>query len=178
MPAGRPTLYRDEYAEQAYKLCLLGATDVEMADFFHVSESTLNLWKHEHEAFSESITRGKIAADANVAERMYQRALGYSHDAVKIFMPAGASSPVYAPYTEHYPPDTPAASLWLRNRQSGRWRDKQDHEHTGEVRVTVAQEKAEVAAILDRAFGKDRSPAAEGPQETAKDDPPPEDGPR
>lgn len=126
MPGGRPSDYCDEYVEQAYKLCLLGATDKEMADFFRVSESTLNLWKQEHEEFSESIRAGKVYADANVAERMYQRAMGYSHEAVKIFMPAGSSEPVYAPYTEHYPPDTPAASLWLRNRQSGKWRDRQE----------------------------------------------------
>ena len=43
--SGRPTKYKDEYCEQAYKLCLLGATDKEMADFFQVSLSTLNLWK-------------------------------------------------------------------------------------------------------------------------------------
>ena len=127
MPTGRPSSYREEYAEQAHKLCLLGATDVEMAGFFCVSEQTLNAWKHAHPAFLESITRGKMVADANVAERMYQRAMGYSHEAVKIFMPAGASEPVYAPYTEHYPPDTPAASLWLRNRQSGKWRDRVEH---------------------------------------------------
>ena len=41
--SGRPTKYKEEYAEQAYKLCLLGAKDKEMADFFQVSLSTLNL---------------------------------------------------------------------------------------------------------------------------------------
>jgi hypothetical protein len=137
MPRGRPSSYRDEYAERAYKLCLLGATDAEMVDFFEVAESTLNLWKHEHPEFSESIMRGKRTADANVAERLYQRALGYSHDAVKIFMPAGASEPVYAAYTEHYPPDTQAASLWLRNRQPAKWRDKQEHQHTGDPNAPI-----------------------------------------
>jgi len=126
-PNGRPTSYREEYAEQAYKLCLLSATDREMADFFGVSEQTLNNWKAAHPRFFESITRGKVAADSEVAHRLYQRAMGYSHEAVKIFMPAGAGEPVYAPYTEHYPPDTQAASLWLRNRQSGKWRDRQEH---------------------------------------------------
>ncbi|MCO6427131.1 hypothetical protein [Nitrosomonas communis] len=33
-PVGRPTLYREVYAEQAYRLCLLGATDEELADFY------------------------------------------------------------------------------------------------------------------------------------------------
>jgi hypothetical protein len=127
MPAGRPSSYRAEYAEQAYKFCLLGATDVEMAGFFGVSEQTLNAWKSRHSEFLESITRGKAIADAEVADRLYQRALGYSHDAVKIFMPQGAAEPVYAPYVEHYPPDTQAASLWLRNRQSSKWRDRVEH---------------------------------------------------
>jgi len=30
---GRPTNYHPEYAEQAYKLCLLGATDEQLGDF-------------------------------------------------------------------------------------------------------------------------------------------------
>jgi hypothetical protein len=130
---GRPTKYHEACPEIAYKLALLGATNDEMADFFGIDQTTLSAWMREKAEFSLSITRGKILADANVAERMYKRACGYSHDAVKIFMPAGAGEPVYAPYTEHYPPDTPAASLWLRNRQSGKWRDKQEIEHSGDI---------------------------------------------
>jgi hypothetical protein len=127
--AGRESSYVARYAGQAYKLCLLGATLGELADFFGVSEQTIHAWKHEFPEFFDSITRGKSEADANVAERLYQRAMGYKHPAVKIFFPQGASEPVYAEYTEHYPPDTPAASLWLRNRQPDKWRDR--HEHTG-----------------------------------------------
>lgn len=126
---GRPTKYREEFAEQAYKLCLLGATDQEMADFFGVVLSTLNLWKLEVPEFSESITQGKTLADANVAERLYQRAMGYTHPEDKIFNDSG--TPLIVPTLKHYPPDTQAASLWLRNRQSAKWRDKQDVEHAG-----------------------------------------------
>jgi hypothetical protein len=77
------------------------------------------------------MNRGKIIADAEVAEKLYQRACGYSHDAVKIFMPAGASGPVYAPYTERFPPDTAAASRWLGNRQRQRWGDKTEVQVVG-----------------------------------------------
>ncbi len=125
---GRPTSYKQEYAEQAYKLCLLGATDKEMANFFGVSEQTLNAWKKAHAAFLESITRGKMLADAEVAEKLFHRAKGYSHEAVKIFNHQGVEMVV--PYVEHYPPDTQAASLWLRNRQPAKWRDKQEIDHT------------------------------------------------
>jgi hypothetical protein len=163
MPRGRPTLYREEYPARAYKICLLGATDAELANFFGIRESTLNLWKHAHPDFMESITRGKLIADANVAERMYQRALGYSHEAVKIFMPAGASAPVYAPYVERYPPDTQAASLWLRNRQPGKWRDRVEHDHTVRREVRELSDE-ELLAIIggNGAAGEPASPAEPG----------------
>ena len=35
---GRKSEYRIEYADQALKLCLLGATDKELAEFFSVSD--------------------------------------------------------------------------------------------------------------------------------------------
>lgn len=48
-----------EYANQALKLCLLGATDKELADFFSVSEQTLNKWKKDYPEFLESLKREK-----------------------------------------------------------------------------------------------------------------------
>lgn len=126
----RPTDYKPEYCEQAYKLCLLGATDKELADFFSTSEVTLNAWKKRHPEFIKSLNEGKQDADARVAERLYQRALGYSHPEDKIFNNGGEAMVV--PTVKHYPPDTTAAIFWLKNRRKGEWRDKQDHEHTGE----------------------------------------------
>ena len=58
-PGGRPTKYRDELPAQAKKLCRLGATDAEMAEFFEVSESTINEWKLAYDEFSESIKKGQ-----------------------------------------------------------------------------------------------------------------------
>lgn len=132
MPAGRPTDYLEEYNEQAKKLCLLGATDKELADFFDVAESTINLWKKAHPEFSESIKEGKLQADANVSERLYSRAMGYSHPEDKIFNNAGSEMVVKT--IKHYPPDTAAAIFWLKNRRPDNWRDKQEidnlHRHT------------------------------------------------
>lgn len=119
---GAPSRYRPEYAELAYKFALLGATDAKLAECFGVSEQTINAWKKAHPLFLESITRGKTVADADIAHALFHRAKGYSHRAVKIFQHQGG--PVIVPYTEHYPPDTQAASLWLRNRQPALWRDR------------------------------------------------------
>ena len=128
--AGRPTKYKPEFNRQAEKLCLLGSTDKDIAGFFEVDESTINRWKIEYPEFCESIKRGKISADANVASRLYKRAIGYEHDEDKIFNNNGA--PLIVPTIKHVQPDTTAAIFWLKNRQPARWRDKQ------EVDVTVS----------------------------------------
>lgn len=131
---GRPSSYKPEYADQAEKLCRLGATDVELADFFSVERTTIWRWASRHEEFCNALKAGKAAADERVTHSLYHRAVGYTHDAVKIFMPAGAREPVYAPYREHVPPDTTAAIFWLKNRRPEEWRDKQQIEHSGTIR--------------------------------------------
>jgi hypothetical protein len=127
-PGGRPTDYKPECSEQARKLCLLGATDKDLASFFEVNEDTITEWKKVHPEFSVSIKEGKDIADAQVAERLFQRALGYSHPEDKIFNDNG--SPLVVPTVKHYPPDPTAAIFWLKNRQKAKWRDKQEVEHS------------------------------------------------
>src|SRR6266700_8278338 len=136
---GRPSGYRPEFDEWAYRLSLLGLTDQELADLLGISCETLYSWKLSYPEFRESIARGKIEADAHVAEALYRRACGYNHPAVKIFLPSGAGEPIYAPYTKHYPPDTKAALRWLMNRQPGKWRDQQDVNVTGSIAQRLAQ---------------------------------------
>jgi transcriptional regulator with XRE-family HTH domain len=125
----RPSKYRSEFAEQARKLCRLGATDKEISEFFGIGEATLNRWKNDHPEFRESLKSGKALADAEVADKLFKRATGYSHDAVKIFNDEGV--PLIVPYTENYPPDTTAAIFWLKNRRPDLWRDKVQQEVTG-----------------------------------------------
>lgn len=134
-PVGRPSKYKSEYAEQARKLCLLGATDTDMADFFDVDEATINRWKLDFPEFCESLKKGKMFADANVADRLYQRAMGYEAPDVDIRVIDGEI--VETPTAKYYPPDTPAAIFWLKNRQRGKWRDKVEQEVSGSLAVSV-----------------------------------------
>lgn len=124
MGAGRPTKYKPEFAKQAGKLCALGATDAEIADFFEVSPATITTWKHKHPEFLASLKSGKEAPDDRVERSLYQRAIGYEQDEVKIFMPAGATEPVYAPYRAKIAGDVTACIFWLKNRRPEQWRDK------------------------------------------------------
>jgi hypothetical protein len=79
----RPSRYRPEFVDHARKLCRLGATDKELAEFFGVAESTLAKWKLAHWGFSESLKEGKSESDAEVADRLFKRATGYSHKDTK-----------------------------------------------------------------------------------------------
>jgi hypothetical protein len=73
---GRPSGYRPELVEFVYRLSLLGLTDQELAGVLDISHETLACWKLSYPEFRESITRGKIEADARVAEALYHRACG------------------------------------------------------------------------------------------------------
>lgn len=128
---GRPSSYKAVYATQAEKLALLGATDQDIADFFNVSRQTIENWKAQHSKFLYSLKAGKEEADARVERALFQRAVGYEQDAVKIFMPKGAIKPVFATFRERIAPDTTACIFWLKNRKRAEWRDKVDHELAG-----------------------------------------------
>lgn len=121
---GRPTKYKTEYAELAYKYCLLGATDEQMAEFFEVAIGTIYNWKNDHPDFLNATKKGKQVADATVAESLFKKATGFEHEAVKIFNDQG--EPLIVPYTERFAPDTAAMIFWLKNRQPKLWRDKQE----------------------------------------------------
>ena len=133
---GRPTSYKPEYADLAYKFCLLGANNKKLAELFEVADSTVGKWIAEIEEFSDALKRGREIADANVANSLYHRAIGYEHpedDIRTVSVGGGRSDIVITPTVKRYAPDTAAATLWLKNRQPTIWRDKVDLEHSGKV---------------------------------------------
>ena len=116
---GRPTKYKAEYAKQAAKLCELGATDMDLADFFGVEVRTVYRWKVRHKPFSQALSASKGGYDARVERAVALRAIGYSHPDVDIRVIEGKV--VITQITKHYPPDTKAALAWLYNRKAVDW---------------------------------------------------------
>lgn len=151
MSAGRPTAYKDDFASQARKICEIGATDQEVADFFEIDVRTVYRWKHDHPEFCQALKVGKDVADERVERSLYQKAIGYEQDEVKIFMPGGAEEPVYAPFRAKIPPDTTAAIFWLKNRKQKEWRDKQDIEHSGSIDTQTKEQRDAAVAAASRA---------------------------
>lgn len=156
-PGGRPSKYVPAYATQAAKLCKLGATDMDLADFFGVNVATIYRWKEVHPEFCESLKAGKDDADERVERSLYHKAVGYTFDSVKIFQNAGQV--IEAPYREHVPPSDTAAIFWLKNRRPKEWRDRQTHEHFGpdggpiEMSITDRDRAKAMALLMTKGKG-------------------------
>ena len=128
---GRNHGYAEWMNDQAFRLALLGLTDEEMAAAFGICIDTFYRWLNEFHAFSESIQKGKVRADADVAHSLYKRATGMviiSERAMK----NKEGEVVIAQTKTEIPPDTGAAAKWLFNRQRGRWTAKEDGTGGGE----------------------------------------------
>ncbi len=129
----RPTKYKQEYPAQAAKLCKLGATDAQLADFFGVAVSTVALWKVQYPEFSDAIKVPKAIADEAVEQSLYRRAMGYEHDEVDIRVVDHAI--ITTDIRKYYPPDSTAMIFWLKNRKPEQWRDKVETELSGHVHI-------------------------------------------
>lgn len=141
-PLGRPSPYRKEYVEQARQLATFGATDIEIADFFGVSDRTIYRWADQHKDFCQALKLGRDEVDERVQRSLYHKATGYSFEAEKIFCDKGRVTRVK--YREHVPPDTTACIFWLKNRRKAEWRDRQPEEQSSaDSIVSLLQEIAE-----------------------------------
>jgi hypothetical protein len=138
MPAGRPTLYSPEFVQQVAEACINGATVNDVAELLGVSRSTINEWRIRYPEFATALKVGRDTADDRIEASLYERAAGYSHPDVHISVHQGEVT--ITPITKHYPPDTGAAFIWLKNRKG--WKDKQDIEHT----VTLSDRMREILA--------------------------------
>lgn len=137
---GRPSVYKPDYATQAEKLCALGATDQELAEFFSVDVRTVQRWRLQHEDFCRAVKSGKEASDERVERSLYQRAIGYDvteQQAIKVRVGTNQEEVRVVEVTRHVPPDTTAAIFWLKNRRPQAWRDKQEIDHAGNLVVEI-----------------------------------------
>jgi hypothetical protein len=157
---GRPPKYKKENAEIAYKLCLLGLTDVELGEYFGVIEKTINNWKKSHPEFLQALKKGKVIADANVAERNYKLATGYQYDEVhtikeQVYKDGKPVEGTEIVRTETIRKEIPAnvtsGIFWLKNRRRKDWSDKQEVEHKGTV-VHRHGISPELQELLDQAY--------------------------
>ena len=101
-------------------------TNDELAKFFGVSKATFSKWMQERTDFSDAIARAKNNVDADVANALLRRALGYSYteqQAIKIKV-NGKETIKMVDVKKHLAEDFNSMSLWLRNRAPGSWKSQ------------------------------------------------------
>ncbi len=94
--------------EKVEIIASMGLTDEEIAIILEISPRTLNYWKKKNTDFLQSLKRGKLKADFQITQSLYQKAKNG---------------------------DTTAMIFWLKNRQPEKWREKSQVEIPGLDRV-------------------------------------------
>jgi hypothetical protein len=123
-PGGRPTEYREQFNEQAYKMCLLGADDAGLAELFGVTGRTINRWKRNYPEFCQSLRAGKAIADAEVASALYKSATGRHVITEDRVVSDGEGGTKIVTLSKQVPPDVAAQKAWLHNRAPKYWRNQ------------------------------------------------------
>jgi hypothetical protein len=98
--------------EKVEVVASMGLIDEQIAVILDISPRTLNYWK-KHPAFLQSLKRGKLKADFQITQSLYQKAKGG---------------------------DTTAMIFWLKNRQPEKWREKMQVEHSEAIYRIIYQE--------------------------------------
>jgi hypothetical protein len=123
MKTGRPTVYTTDIDENVRRLCLVGLTDAEIAQYLGITPDTMYDWDKIHPSFLQARVEGRTKADAEVADSLRKCANGYDRKSEKIFLGPGGKV-IRVECVDHYPPNAYAANLWLANRQRGKWKLK------------------------------------------------------
>lgn len=152
---GRPTKYIPEYAEQARKLCKLGATRAQLADFFNVAYSQIGAWAVRHEEFQIAIKTSRGTADDTVEASFYMRAVGFTHQTqrktqeVEFYVDektretkSRVKKEVTISEEVYYPPEWGASYSWLKNRRPAEWRERSEVNGNVNVSGTVEHQHA------------------------------------
>ena len=110
---------------------------------------TIDNWIAGHPEFARAVREGKAVADAQVARRLFQRAVGHEQKVERTVWHLGRERPVSD--TLYYPPDIRACISWLRNRQPRLWNGGSK----------VAEDNSVVWAALDAAGERARQTVTE-----------------
>jgi len=140
----RPSTYKPDYVAMARLLGAEGLTDRELAVELGVSRSTIFRWRAAHPDFAEATRLGKAVANERVERALYERAIGYEEEAVRVYFPAGATEAVIVRYQREVRPDVAAGLQWMRAREPAIWArpappTREEGDHVERLRKAMAR---------------------------------------
>lgn len=135
----RKPKYREEYAEQAKKLCALGATNEDLAEFFGITRTSIDNWINDKPDFGEAVRAGRELPDDHTEASLYRRGQGVTTREMRTTFGGDGNVKEQVEITKEHPPDTTACIFWLKNRRG--WRDKQDVDHNHRINVVEVSDE-------------------------------------
>lgn len=123
-------VWRPEYGNTIYRLCLAKFGLPRIAETMGVRLSWLQDIIETNATARKMYRKGSAEVAGEVAEKLVERAKGYSHPSEKIFLTKDGEI-VRAPTIQHYPPDTAAALAVLREFSPGHFKEQHSTELTG-----------------------------------------------
>lgn len=100
-----------------------GMTIGEVARKIGIKARTLLNWGKKSPELHEALAESKENADARVEAALLKKAVGFKTTEEKYVVKSDGKEEVTTVIKE-VPPDTSAASVWLKNRRPDKWRDK------------------------------------------------------
>lgn len=126
-----------EYAEQ-------GLIEAQIAAKLGISEHTMNQYKHRYPQFAQALIDGKRPVDDEVENALLKSALGYDLDYVETELDGNGNVIKEKRGATHVKPNPTSLIFWLKNRRPDKWRDKQDITHSGEIKIEIDKDDADV----------------------------------
>jgi hypothetical protein len=133
---GRKSDFVPEMIHEIEQLARLGASNEDIAEFYRISQSTVEVWFRNNPRLYEAKKRGSIQADMQVVDSLWKNANGYDYTKTeKVYNQKGICISVKQT-TERVKGDTTAQIFWLTNRQPEYWRHQNriTHEHSGDIK--------------------------------------------
>jgi len=120
-----------------------GYTDEEIFKKLGISKDTFYQYKNKYTDFSDALKRGKEVVDYEVEQNLFKKTQGFIFEEEKEIIEIdtnGKKRKRIEKTKKWIPADTTAQIFWLKNRQSEKWRDKQDLNHslnTKNIKINV-----------------------------------------
>lgn len=139
---GAHILFKNDFMRQVYYLARLGARDSDIAEFFGVSNRTIDLWKSTNHEYKEAWQEGHWMFGMKVGETLGQRALGYDYTEVEHSQHVdrqGNIRDLVKTSHKHMAPDTVAIIFYLKNRFRDTWADVNKTEIDARMNVDITK---------------------------------------
>lgn len=134
--------FKNDFCRQVYYLAKGGFRSADIAEFFHVDITTVEMWKATNKDFLEAWREGSYMLGFKVVDSLYNRALGYDYVEFEHSQHVdrfGEIRDLTKKTFKHMPPEIEAIKFILKNRFKENWSDTNRTEIEAVMQIDLAK---------------------------------------